>query len=338
MSKAVTIDDVARAAGVTKGTVSLVYSGKRKISERTRERVLAAAAALDWEPSHSARALATERSSTIGIVLARDPRIIASDSFFAQFLAGVESVLSDHNLALLLQIVPTHEREVSAYRALSRGRVDAMILLDLNRDEPRLELMDSLNLPAVIVGAYGPGTTIPQVFADDGASIRALVDHLTSLGHTSIGFVGGVPGLVHSHIRKHAFIERMKELGLDATHTIDTDFTAKEGAQAADTLLDSPTPPTAIMCASDLLAISVLSKARQRGLRIPEDLSVTGFDDSELAAHLSPGLTTVDTDAFERGQCAARLIVALLDGHEVLDQQLDINRIMLRGSTGPAFH
>src|SRR5690606_21109285 len=133
-----TIADVAREAGVTKATVSHALSGNRPISNETRTRVLAAAERLNWVPSQSARSLATRRANAVGVVLARDPDVIANDSFFPAFIAGVESVLVESETALLLQVVPDRAAEERSYRAMAHGRADGAILLDLRVDDWRV--------------------------------------------------------------------------------------------------------------------------------------------------------------------------------------------------------
>ncbi|GAA4431498.1 LacI family DNA-binding transcriptional regulator [Georgenia halophila] len=331
-----TIDDVAARAGVSKGTVSLVYSGKRTISEETRERVLRAAADLDWVPSSRARALATRRSSTIGLVLARDPDVIATDTFFAGFLAGVEAVLSTVDMGVLMQVVPDHDRERDAYRSLARGRVDGVLLLDLEIDDARLDIVRSLSLPAVIVGAHPNPAGLPQAHVDDGRGMVALLDHLIELGHSRIAHVSGPVGYVHARHRLDTFRSSLRERGLDPSLVVEGDFTAQSGRSATAELLAAETPPTAITFANDVMAMAGLSYAQSIGVAVPDDLSVTGFDDSELAAHLTPSLTTVHTDVVAWGRRAAESLLGHIAGDDVADAVLDGPHLVNRNSTGPA--
>src|SRR5699024_1197984 len=140
----VTIGDVARHAGVSKGTVSLAYSGKRPVSPETRRRVFAAAEQLKWTASHRARALATSRTGTIGLVVARDPDVLATDPFFAKFIGGCESVLAEHGMGLMLHAVTSKEAELAVYERLASGRVDGVILLDVEVDDHRFALVQQL--------------------------------------------------------------------------------------------------------------------------------------------------------------------------------------------------
>ncbi|GAA1721249.1 LacI family DNA-binding transcriptional regulator [Isoptericola hypogeus] len=332
----VTIEDVARAAGVSKGTVSLVYSGKRPISPATRARVLDAAAELDWVPSSRARALATRRSQTIGLVLARDPEIIATDSFFARFVAGAESVLATRSMGLLLQVVSTPEQERDAYRSLARGRADAVILTDLLVDDPRPALLADLRLPAVVVGASPDPAPHPRVLSDDRAAVRDVVDHLVGLGHERIAHVSGPAGYVHGHDRRAAFVDAMAAHGLDPALVVEGDFSAQSGREATARLLDADDRPSAIVYANDVMAIAGLNHAQSRGVRVPDDLAITGFDDIELAAHLTPSLTTVQTDVVSWGRRAAEVLLRHLDGAVPEDAWIAPSRLVVRESTAGA--
>lgn len=328
MSRA-TIDDVARAAGVTKGTVSHAYSGNRPISEATRRRVFAAAEELAWVPSSSARALATRRANAVGIVLARDPQILASDTFFPAFISGVESALADREVALVLHVVATRTAEERAYRAMANGRADGVILLDLHRDEWRVDLLDRLRLPAVLLGAYEGDAALTCVRSDDAAPAQQLLEHLRRQGHVRIAHVAGPLGYVHSHARAQAFLDA----GGSQELLVEGDFTAGSGRARTAELLAMPDRPTAITYANDTMAIAGYSYARGQGLDVPGDLAVAGFDDDHLSAHLSPALTSVFTDPFRRGEVSAQRLLDVVGGGPPRSVTVDCNELRLRAST-----
>lgn len=317
-----TIGAVAERAGVSKATVSLAYSGKRPVSEETRRRVFEAAAELGWTASESARALATSRTAAIGLVIARRPEVISTDPFFPRFIAGCETVLAEVGMSLLLSVVSTEEDETAAYRRYAAGRVDGVILLDLEVDDRRPQLVAELGLPAVRLDPAGSedapeangSEPIPSVRAENASAVRELVDLLAAAGHRRIAHVSGPLQYVHGVDRRDAFVAAMTEKGLDPSLVVEGDFTAASGRERTAELLDLPRRPTAILYANDVMAIAGLSLARSRGLRVPEDLSVTGFDDSDLAAHLSPGLTSVSTDAEAAGALTVRTLLEVLDG------------------------
>lgn len=328
-----TIGDVASAAGVTKATVSHAYSGKRPISAATKERVFAAAEELQWVPSSSARALATRRANAIGIVLARDPEILASDTFFPSFIAGVESVLAPLEVALVMQVASTRTGEERAYRAMAHGRADGVIVLDLHTREWRVSFLEQLRMTSVLLGAVEADVPFSVVRTDDAAPVRELIEHLRALGHSRIAHVSGPLDYVHSQVRADAYLGEIgsRELLREA------DFTAGSGRAATAELLSLPDRPTAILYANDTMAIAGYSYARGQGLDVPGDLAVAGFDDDHLAAHLSPALTSVFTDPRRRGQVAAERLLADIAGQPAHTLTLDCNRLVLRESTaGPA--
>ncbi|MGP9539107.1 LacI family DNA-binding transcriptional regulator [Brachybacterium sp. AOP43-C2-M15] len=334
-----TIGDVAARAGVTKGTVSLAYSGKRPVSEETRRRIFAAAEELHWTASHRARALATSRTGAIGLVVARDPEVLATDAFFAKFIAGCERVLAEHDMGLMLHAVTTEEAERLVYERLASGRADGVVLLDVQQHDARFELVRGLGLPAVVLSAQAPDPQetagLPTVYSDDAPAIRELVALLADAGHTRIAHVAGPSRYVHGRVRRETFADAMRTHGLDHSLVIEGDFTASAGRDATAQLLELAEPPTGIVYANDMMAIAGLSLARSRGVRVPEDLSITGYDDSELSAHLSPGLTTVATGARQRGELAVRSLLSVLADEPVTDVLADHTVVVRRGSIAP---
>jgi len=331
-----TIGDVAERAGVTKATVSLAYSRKRPVSDETRQRIFAAAEELQWTASHRARALATSRTGAIGLVVARDPEVLATDAFFSKFISGCERVLAEHEMGLMLHAVTTREAEQAVYERLAAGRADGAILLDVRQEDPRFALVQRLGLPAVVLSAEEPadGETggLPTVYSDDSPAISEIVRLMAEAGHTRIAHVAGPSPYIHARIRREAFTAAMAEHGLDGSLVVEGAFTAASGRDATAQLLDLAEPPTAIVYANDTMAISGLSLAHSRGIRVPEELSISGYDDSELSAHLSPALTTVSTGAVQRGEIAVRTLLAALDGEESGAVRADHTIVVPRGS------
>ena len=324
-----TIADVAREAGVTKATVSHALSGNRPISDETKAKVLAAAAKLNWAPSQSARALATRQANAVAVVLARNPEVIANDSFFPAFIAGVESVLAETETALLLQVVSGRDAEERAYRTLTHGRADGALLLDLRTDDWRIPFLDDLGLPTVLVGAYDQPNGFSCVRTDDAAPVREIIAHLRAAGHERIAHVSGPLDYVHSKARAEAYVEA---IGGDALLR-EGDFTAASGRARTAELLALPERPTAILYSNDTMAIAGLSYARSQGLSIPHDLAISGFDDDHLSAHLSPALTSVSSDPAARGRAAARLLRADILGAQPRTEIVDCNVVHFREST-----
>ena len=332
-----TINDVARAAGVSKGAVSFAFNNRPGLAPETRERILSTARSLGWTPSSRARALSVSRSFAMGLVMARPPETLRADPFFPSFIAGVESELSEHDYALLLQVVPEHDVEHRSYRRLAEGgRVDGVFVTDLYVDDPRPALLAELGLPAVIVGPALGEAFWPAVGVDDGPGVVATVEHLLSLGHTRIAHVAGPAFMVHGRSRHDAWARTLRAAGLPEGRSIESDFSAEAGAAATRKLLDLDDRPTAIVYANDLMAIAGLAVAAGLGFDVPRELSVTGYEDTELAAHVQPPLTTVSTDVIGWGRAAARRLLELVDQQEPTQFPLPGPQLVVRGSTGPA--
>jgi DNA-binding LacI/PurR family transcriptional regulator len=249
----------------------------------------------------------------------------------------VESVLSDHGYALLLQMVSDPDRERQSYRRLaSEGRVDGVFVTDLLVADERPELLSEIGLPAVILGPGNKNPYWPVVGADDAPGIVAAVEHLLALGHTRIAHVGGPSAVVHGVSRREAWCGTLRAAGLPDAPFVETDFSAESGAAATRHLLDLDEPPTAVIYANDLMAMAGLSLAVSRGIDVPGRLSIVGFDDTEIAAHLQPALTSVRQDAIAWGRAAATRLLELIDGTDPTPVELAPAALVIRASTGPA--
>ncbi len=332
-----TIADVAAHAGVSLGAVSFALNNRPGVGEETRRRILAAARELGWQPSHRARSLSTSRAFALGLVLARSPDLFAADPFFPSFIGGVETVLSQRGQSLVLQVVPDAEAETAGYRRLAgESRVDGVFLSDLRIADPRVALLDELGLPAVTLNRPDVDSPFPAVCLDDRTGIADAVRHLIGLGHTRIAHVAGPAEFVHGTGRRQAWETTIVEAGLRPGPVVESDFTASGGAAATRELLGLAEPPTAIVYANDLMAIAGMAVAQELGFAVPGRLSVTGFDDMELAAHVHPPLTTVRTDPFGWGRACARVLLDLIEGADVGDEEFTPAELVIRDSTGPA--
>jgi DNA-binding LacI/PurR family transcriptional regulator len=332
-----TIEDVARLAGVSNGAVSLAVSGQAGVAESTRERIIAAADELGWRPSIGARAMRSSKAFAVGLILARDPALLGADPFFPSFIAGVESELAPVGYSLVLQVVHDDKAAVSdAYRRLAReGRVDGVFLTDLRRDDPRLPLVHELGLRGIAIGKPIGRSVLPSISIDDRVGVREAVSHLVSLGHRQIAFVGGTRGYVHSAARLGAWRDGLRAAGVPIGPTIAADFTAAGGAAATARLLEAADRPTAIVYANDLMAIAGMSVAAQLGIDVPDDLSIVGFDDIPLAAHMNPPLTTVRQDVVLWGRAAAAALLSLIEHRTPVFATLPPSQLVLRASTAP---
>jgi DNA-binding LacI/PurR family transcriptional regulator len=312
-----TISDVATLAGTSKGTVSFVLNGRPGVAPATRDRILAAIEELGFEPNQVARSLSNSRAGVIGLVLARSPQTLRADSFFAPFIAGVEYGIAKADTSLLLRFVEDDESERAAYRKLAMGRqADGVILSDLRRDDPRLALLAELSLPAVTLNQPDVLSPFLAVCNDDTTGIDEAARHLVELGHRRIAHVSGPLKYLHAGLRDAAWRTALASHGVELAASIPGDFTADGGAGASQRLFDAEphVRPTAIAYDNDTMAIAGVKVARSLGLRVPDDVSIIGFDDAEFAAHVSPALTTIRTDPFAWGESAARALLDVING------------------------
>lgn len=329
----VTIADVAREAGVSKGLVSFALNDRPGVSAETRSRILEVADALGWTPSLRARSLSSRRSFALGLVIARDPEVLGTDPFFTSFIAGVETILAPEGLALVLSVVPDEKTELATYRTLATdGRVDGVFLTDLRRDDARIPYLAELGLPAVTLGRPDQDSPFPAVSIDDADGIAESVRHLVELGHRRIAHVAGSTTMLHGGRRRESFTTAMQAAGLATDQIVETDFSIAAGADATRRLLRSAEPPTAIVFANDPMAIAGVGVAQELGVRVPQDLSITGFDDIEFARHIYPPLTTVGATPVVWGRAAATTLLSLIRTGRADDVQLPAARLIIRGS------
>ncbi|AGW41824.1 LacI family transcription regulator [Leifsonia xyli subsp. cynodontis DSM 46306] len=332
-STAVTINDVARAAGVSKGLVSLTLNERPGVATETRERILAAARELGWSPNPSARGLSTRRAYALGLIVRREARTIEVDPFFAAFIAGVETVLAERGQVLVLTVVPDSAAEVRAYERLAaEKRVDGFLLTDLLADDERIPLIHRLGSLAVSLGEPIGDSPFPVVTRDYDSGIDDLVRHLVDLGHCRVAHVSGDERMLHGRRRRERFERAVRAAGLEPV-ILTTDFSPEQGAATTKALLDAPEPPTAIVYGNDPMAIAGMGVAHERGLRLPRDLSITGLDGSLIGTYVYPPLTTLDNDPAGFGLAAATALLRLVEHGEPGDVALPPARLVVRAST-----
>ncbi|MBG0738567.1 LacI family DNA-binding transcriptional regulator [Paeniglutamicibacter antarcticus] len=333
---AVTISDVASAAGVSRGAVSLALNGHAGVGDQTRQRILETAKALGWTPNLRAKSLRSAKAYAVGLVIAREAKLLGSDPFFPSFIAGVEVTLEKHDYTLVLTVATEPGAEERSYRRLADGgRVDGVILSDVRHDDSRIALLRGLGLPAVTLNRPDTPSPFPAVCMDDAVGITAAVEHLISLGHTRIGHVGGEQVYLHGRSRRRAWQSALTAAGLGTDLFAEADFTAPGGVAATARLLARKDRPTAIVYANDLMATAGQSYAQAHGMNVPGDLSITGYDNAQFARYLNPPLTTIAADPLAWGRLAAAMLLGQVSGtHDGGDLILGPPRLVVRSSTG----
>jgi LacI family repressor for deo operon, udp, cdd, tsx, nupC, and nupG len=325
--------DVARHAGVSTTAVSFALNNRPGVAEDTRARILGVAHELGFEPSASARSLGGRRENALGLVIARDPLVLGADPFFPAFIAGIELELAERGIALLLQVVQ-EDTEEARYRHLARAeRVDGVFLTDLRFGDPRIALLEQLGLQAVTLNRPDVPSPFPAVCQDDGPGVAQAVGHLARLHHERIAYVAGRPDMLHGAHRRDVWAQAMRDNGLHADLVAVGDFTAASGARATRALMQDADRPTAIVYANDAMAIAGLTVAHELGFAPPRDLSLVGYEDSELAAHVYPSLTSVRSDPVTWGRTATRVLLDAIEGHHPGDVELEPARLVVRAST-----
>ncbi len=310
----VSIDEVAKLAGVSTATVSRALSGRGHVSSASRERVRSAAEALGYVVSSRASSLASGRTRNIGVIVPFLDRW-----FFSTVLSGVSSALMRAGYDITLYNITADadvRREVFA-TFLRRQRVDAVIAVSIELDDDETQQLTDLGLPVIAIG--GPNPSLKTLTVDDLALARLATQHLLSLGHRDIAHIGANPEFdLDFHIptqRRLGFEQALADAGLAANPTFlePGDFSVDGGFRAAKQLLGRPGPrPTAIFAASDEMAIGALLAARDLGFHVPHDLSVIGIDGHELGEFFQ--LSTVDQFPMAQGERAAHAILAQLEG------------------------
>ncbi|OII69581.1 MULTISPECIES: LacI family DNA-binding transcriptional regulator [unclassified Streptomyces] len=332
----VTINDVAARAGVSKGAVSLAFNDRPGVSRATRERIFDAARELGWTPHQTARSLSRRRVGIVGLAICRPARLLGLEPFYMEFISGIEDVLTRRACSLLLRLVRDLDEETALYEEWWRSRtIGGAILVDFQREDPRIPSLRALGLPAVAVGHPSLTGGFPSVWTDDAAATVEAVRYLAALGHRRVARVGGPAGLGHSAIRAAAFETAVAELGLDGRRQVSTGFSGEDGARATRGLLLARDRPTAIVYDNDIMAVAGAAVASEMGLAVPDDVSLLAWDDSQLCRLTHPPLSAMSHDVHRFGEAVARALFEVIEGTYVGAQRVSTPSLTPRGSTGP---
>jgi LacI family transcriptional regulator len=329
-----TIYDVARLAGVSTATVSRALNGTARIAPATQAAIAAAIDQLGFAPSTIARSLVTKSTQTIAFLL---PDI--TNPFYAALVSGIQdSALARDHTMLLCTTEGDPEREEQYLNLLRAKSVDGALVDGLVLPSDRIARFVREGFAIVCLDRDIDSRSIPLVQVDNRRGGRMAVEYLLGLGHTEIAHVTGVRDLRISEDRLEGFRDAHKNVGvvLDERSITEGNFTEEGGYEATRRLLDDHVPFTAVFAANDLSALGVVTALTQSGLRVPEDVSVVGFDDLRLAAYMSPPLTTVHQPAAEIARRATEILIDLTHGMKVRTmRQLLPPKLVVRASTAP---
>jgi DNA-binding LacI/PurR family transcriptional regulator len=327
----VSIKDIAKSAGVSPSTVSRALNDHPRISQETKTRICHLAKEMGYTPSLLARSLVTRDTATIGVVITS-----VSDPFLADLVTSIEEVAQEQGYSVFMSssyLDP--DRELEAVSAFHGRRASGIIVIGSQVDTGYLQLRDRFPLPVVLTNCR---TWPHSVSTDNPAGARQATGHLVQLGHRRIAYIANGRSQRSNRDRSTSYQQVLAANGIpvDNDLIIEGDGTLRGGSAAAQILLSRTQPPTAVFCFNDMTAIGVLSALHQARVRVPEEMSVVGFDDVESAAHCYPPLTTVRQPTDLMGQRLIHMLLALIQGQEDVGPEVLPAELVIRESTGPS--
>jgi LacI family transcriptional regulator len=328
-----TLDDVARAAGVSTATVSRCLNSPDRVIAATRERVMEAVQSLGYTPDFGGRALASRRTNTVGAII---PTM--ENAIFARGLQSFQEALTRAGKTLLVASSgydPARERE--QMEALIGRGADGLLLIGSARPDSSVEYLRRRGVP--YVGAWNLGGPDGYfVGFDNAAAASKLTEKVIAQGHRRIAMIAGISEMNDRAAARVLGVRRALAaagIGDRPLRVIEAAYAFQDGARAFGELMQASPRPTAVMCGNDVLAVGAMQKAREMGLRVPQDVSITGFDDIDISEVVDPGLTTVRVPHKRMGEAAADMLLRLMN-KETVERQVEIpTAIIERGTLGP---
>lgn len=334
----VTLKDIAERVGKSVPTVSRALAGFNDISPKTRQEIQRVALEMGYEPNTAARNLQKQRTDTIALVLPTINQLRFSDPFFSELLSGIVEQTAQHGFSLNITADIIHDETETYLKLIRSRRVDGFIVVRTRLQDSRIELLRQHNMPFVAFGRVAENNDFHFVDEDGIFGIRQIVDHLVVLGHSRLACIAEPRTLTKSFHRVQGFIDGLhaQELAFDPELIIETHFRQRSGREAALRLLNLPNPPTAIVACNDLLALGAMSAARELGLEVGRDVSITGFDDILLAEITNPPLTTVHQPAPQMGGMLGQMLIKIIKNEHVEKKHIVVKpTLVVRQSSGP---
>ena len=330
-----TLKDVARLAGVSSATVSSVLSGKRTISGETKDRVMSAVETLDYVPDLNAQGLSTRDSKLLGVVVPQtEPgeRLMFQNSFYSEVLGSIEYYARHRGYHILISATDANE----SYMTLAKKRnLDGIIVIGMYPNAFYNE-MKKTQIPIVLIDSYCNDHYYDNIRIDDAYGSYLAASHMLRCGHRDIAFFAGQ--LKENGVMKKRLLgyrQALAEYGVlyDAKYVFEGQIDYESGVTMADRLVKSGLPVTGVVCAADILAIGAMKSLYEKGLRVPDDVSLVGFDDLEVSSYLTPGLTTVKQQISLKGQRAVELLLKHIEDPTLSKQEEILPlRLIERGS------
>lgn len=316
---AVTIKDIAKYAGVSVTTVSRALNGYPDVSEETRERIKKIAEQLNYTPNSIARGLVTNKTHTVGLIVSELIKPGAYHPFFLEVLAGIKAGLKKDKYDLILFTVDPESQDATSYEKLCNDRkVEGAIVEGLRLSDPYIEEIKKTQIPTVLIDIPILTDKVGYVSSDNVRAAFEATSYLIKLGHRNIGFINGHNDAAVSFERLEGYKKALEKNNIPykEEYVVFDDFTQEGGYNSFKTLVFEHPEITAVFHASDLMAIGSFKAAKDLGMKVPEDISIVGFDDIELASLISPGLTTIRQDTFKMGYNAAKHLLSIIKGEK----------------------
>lgn len=329
-----TLADIAKAASVSTATVSRYLNNPGSVRPERAERVREAIAELGYVPHGAARALASQRSMTIGAVI---PTL--DNAIFARGIEAFQRRLYESGYTLLLACFNFDlDEEIRQIDALMERRIDGMLLIGFDHHPDVFKKLDALSVPYVCSWAFGTDQSPPCVGFDNRDAMHRLTTYLMEVGHKRFGMLAGeTPFNDRARERVAGVVDILatKGLKIDADNYIECAYTIRDGRLGMRALMEQTSRPTIVMCGNDVIAYGALLECQAIGIQVPGDVSITGFDDLPLASNLQPTLTTVRVPAKSMGQRASDHLISRISGKSViLQEKLDVE-LIIRETTAP---
>ncbi|MFQ3184305.1 MAG: LacI family transcriptional regulator [Alteromonas macleodii] len=334
MTQNPTLQDVAAAAGVSTATVSRCLNFPDKVAERTRSKVMQAVKVLSYSPNFGARAMAARRTNTIGAII---PTM--ENAVFARGLQSFQDELREYGFTMLVASTSYRpEVEEEQIRALVARGADALLLIGHERSPEVYQFLDVQRIPTLVTWAFDGQSPRPSIGFDNRKAMRLMALNVIKLGHCNLAFISAETSQNDRAKARHWGIEdAMEKSGLFPRdlHVLETTYGIEQGAAAFEQVMKAAPQTTAVFCGNDVLGVGALRRAREMGVRVPQDVSITGFDDIELAEIAYPALTTVHVPHREMGRRAGKALAKLVtDGTAIEATEIEA-RIIIRETLAP---
>ena len=333
--KLATLADVAEQAQVSTATVSRCLNSPDRVDPNTRERVFKAIDALSYTPNFGARAMAARRTQTVGAVI---PTM--ENSIFARGIQAFQEELSNHGFTLLVassSYKPDREEE-QIKNLIARG-AEGLLLIGYDRNPVIYEFLRNRKIPVLVTWAFDPSESRPAIGFNNIEAMSNLTKKILELGHRKFGFItASLKNNDRARNRLKGIQEAMKKADLPEKNLQLVQTSIENGSKAFEKIMEAEERPTVVIGGNDVLAVGALRKAKEMGFRIPDDLSITGFDDIELAQVVDPALTTVHVPHRKMGTRAAQILVSLINGEKFEKSEKLQTTIQFRGTLGHAPH